>query len=58
MRLVTRFWNIINIRSPDAATRLNDPDREKFTNDNDPRLEFLTQLAKMFKQMDSSVRGQ
>ena len=45
VRLVTRFGNIINIRFPDAASG-NHP-IAKFTNGNDPRLEFLTQLARM-----------
>ena len=51
------MWNILNIRSCDIAVRLNDPDRKKFTDPNDPRLDFLLKMATMFKQMDNSVRG-
>ena len=56
IKLVTRMWNILNIRSCDIAARLNDPDRETFTDPNDPRLDFLLKMATMFKQMDNSVR--
>ena len=58
VKLVTRMWNILNIRSCDTARRLNDPDREKFTDPNDPRLNFLLKMATMFKKMDCSLRGQ
>jgi hypothetical protein len=57
VKLVTRMWNMLNIRSCDIAVRLNDPDREKFTDPNDPRLDFLLKMATMFKEMDNSVRG-
>ena len=58
VKVVTRMWNILNIRSPDTAKRMNDPDREKFTDPKDPRLDFLLQMATMFKEMDNSIRGQ
>ena len=57
VELVTRMWKILNIKSPDAAHNLNDPDREKFTSENDPRLDFLLQMAKTFKLMDASKKG-
>ena len=40
IKQVTRMWNILNIRSSKSANRLNDPEREKFTDPNDPRLVF------------------
>ena len=58
VKYVTRMWNILNMKSCDIAVRLNDPDRQTFTDPNDPRLYFLLQMATMFKQMDTSVRGQ
>ena len=58
VRYVTRMWNILNIRSTDIGYRLNDPDREKFTDPNDPRLDFLSKMVTMFKEMDNSIRGQ
>ena len=57
VKLVTRMWNILNIKSCSIAVRLNNPDRKEFTDPNDPRLEFLSKIATMFKQMDNSVRG-
>ena len=58
VKLVTRVWNILNIRSPEAAKRTNDPDPEKFTDPEDPRLDVLLQMATMFKEMGNSIRGQ
>ena len=52
------MWNILNIRSSKSANSLNDPEHEKFTEPNDPRLNFLLKMATMFKEMDNSVRGQ
>ena len=46
------MWNILNIRSSKNANRLNDPEREKFTNPDDPRLDFLLKMATMFEEMD------
>ena len=58
VRCVTRMWNILNIKSTDIGFRLNDPDREKITDPNDPRPDFLLKMATMFKEMDNSIRGQ
>ena len=58
VRCVTRMWNILNIKSTDIGYRLNDPDGEKITDLNDPRLDFLLKMATMFKEMDNSIRGQ
>ena len=58
VQLVTKMWNILNIRSPDISYRLNDPNRRKFTDPSDPRLDFLTKMSTMFKEMDNSLRGQ
>ena len=57
VKLITRMWNILNIRSRDIGIRLNDPDRLPVTDPNDPRLDYLLQMATMFKPMDNSVRG-
>ena len=58
VKLVTRMWNILNTKSPESAKRLNDPDREKFTDCQDSRLDFILRMATMFKEMDNSIRGQ
>ena len=46
-----------NIRLCESAKRLNDPDHEKFTDTNAPRLDFLLKMATIFKEMDNSVLG-
>ena len=51
------MWKILNIKSPDAARNLNDVNREKFTSEEDPRLDFLLRMAKSFKLMDGAKRG-
>ena len=56
VELVTRMWKILNIKSPDAARNLNAVDREKFTSEEDPRLDFLLRMAKSFKLMDGAKR--
>lgn len=45
LQLVTGTWNILNTRSPDAAKRTKDPDREKYINPNDYRLDSLLEMA-------------
>ena len=57
VELVTRMWKMLNIKSPDAAENLNDPDREKFSSEDDSRLDFLLRMAKSFKLMDASKKG-
>ena len=52
VELVTRMWKILNIKSPDAARNLNAVDREQFTSEEDPRLDFLLRMAKSFKLME------
>ena len=47
---------ILNFKRPDAAKHLNDPDREKFTPVDDPLLDFLLRMAKMFNLMDASKK--
>ena len=45
VKLVTRMWNILNTKSPKSAERLNNPDREKFTECQDSCLDFLLSMA-------------
>ena len=58
VKLVTKMWNILNIKSCDTALRLNDPDRAKFSDPNDERLIFLLRIADMFKDMSTNRRNQ
>ena len=55
--LITRMWNILNIKTKDAGRNLNDDDRMPFYYTDDPRLEFLLGMARSFKLMDSGKRG-
>ena len=55
--LVTRMWNMLNVKSPEAGRRLNDPDREQLFSDSDSRLDFLLNMGNAFKLLDSSKRG-
>ena len=52
-RLVTRMMNMLNVRSPHTATKLNDPDRETFRRVDDDRFEFLENMAGMLQKMHS-----
>ena len=58
IKQVNRMWYIINIRLVKSEIHLNDPDRKKITDPNDPRLNFLLKIATMFKEMDNSIMGQ
>ena len=55
--LCTRMWKILNIKSPEAGKRLNDPDRDQIESKTDPRLDFLLKMASAIKLMDSGKRG-
>ena len=52
IELVTRMWNMLNIKSVNAGKRLNDPDRYAFTSSDDKRFLFLGRMATTFKVMD------
>ena len=54
VKLVTWMWNTINTKSPYSGKNLNDPDRKKFTDGKDSRLDFLLSMSTMFKEMDNS----
>ena len=51
---MTRLINILNVKSPQKAVRLNDPDRRVFTSCEDDRFEFLLQMAESFGKMSVS----
>ena len=51
---VTKLWNCLNVKSPDASRNLNDPNREPFRLPDDKRFEFLHDMADKFKDMDTS----
>ena len=58
VKIVTKIWNIINIKLPHARFRTNDPDRNPFRDKSDDRLQYLTKVATTYKTMDISPRGQ
>jgi len=47
VELVTRLWNILNIRSSNTAKRMNDTNRAPFTDSGNQRFGFLLQMATM-----------
>ena len=49
--------NILNIKSPSAGRHLNDKDREKICETDNPRLEFLLKMGHYFKLMDACKQG-
>lgn len=51
---VTRLWNMLNIKQPRAGEKLNDKDRMKFTDSDDPRLKFIENMAKSFQEMNTA----
>ena len=58
VRLVTRMWNMINIKSPHTGYRTNDPDRQPFREKIDERLVFLSNVATMLQLSTWSTRMQ
>ena len=52
VRLVTRMMNILNVKSPHTAKKLNNPDRRVIRDVNDDRFPFLENMACMFQKMD------
>ena len=55
--LITKMWNILNIKTYSTGNDPNDPDRLPFFTADDQRLEFLLKLACSFKLMGNSKRG-
>ena len=58
VKMVTKMWNIINIKSPHAGFRTNDPDNNPFRDKSDDHLQYLTKLATTYERMDNSPRDQ
>ena len=54
MSAITKLWNYLNVKSPNASRNLNGPNREPFRLPGDKRFEFLHDMADKFKDMDRS----
>ena len=52
VQLVTRMMNILNVKSPHTAKKLNDPDRRVIRDIDDDRFPFLENMVCMFEKMD------
>ena len=52
VRLVTRMMNMLNVKSPYTATKLNDTDRRVIRDVEDDRFPYLESMAGMFEKMD------
>jgi len=57
VKMVTRTWNMLNIKSPHKGYSTNDPDRHPFKNKTDDRLVFIAKVATTFKLMACSFRS-
>ena len=44
----------LNVKSPEAARQLNDPDRAVFSTYDDERYDYLLQMAESFERMDTT----
>ena len=58
VELVMKLWSMLNIRTPSVGIMKNDMNREPFKNIDDARLGFMSDMATMFKQMDTSSASQ
>ena len=54
---VTKMWHILNVRSTTTGGHLRDDDRYPINDPNDPKLDFLQEIATSFKLMDNCIRG-
>ena len=57
VKMVTTMWNMINIKSPHAGYRTDDPDRNPFCDKSDERLVYTCKVATTFKRRDNSPKG-
>lgn len=53
IQLVLKMWNCLNVKTPNIWYRLNDINRKPIYKTTDPRLNFLIDMATMFKRMDT-----
>ena len=53
IQLVLRMWNCLNVKSPNTWYHLNDTNRKPIHEKTDSRLNYLIDLATMFKGMDT-----
>ena len=56
VKMVTRMWNMINIKSPHAGYRTNDPDQNPFCDKSDGRLVYICKGATTLR-MGNSPKG-
>ena len=53
---ITKLFNMLNVKSPEAARQLSDPDRAVFSTYDDERYDYLLQMAESFERMDTSTK--
>ena len=56
LKLIIRFWKIVNVQSPGADIRYKDNDRQVVRSVNDPSLLFLSELAHLVEGMKPENR--
>ena len=51
---VTKLWNCLNVKSPDAGRNLNDTNREPIRESDDERFNYIHVMATKFQEMNTA----
>lgn len=51
INVIVKLWKILNVKNPSLHIRLADDDRRPFSSESDSRLDFLQEMALMFKNL-------
>ena len=57
MEKFVKFWKILNVKGLNADIRFRDPERALMSSDDDSRLNFLLDIAKMANSMMTEKQG-
>ena len=55
VRHVTRLFHMLNVKNLYSGQAYNDPDREAYRSIDDPRFDYIMNMALTFKKMDTSL---
>ena len=55
VRHVTRLFHMLNVKNLYSGQAYNDPDRETYRSIDDPRFDYILNMALAFKKMDTSL---
>ena len=54
LELIRKWWNIVNVKTPDAGRKKRDPTRNPIYNENSPNIQFLIDFCKWVKEWEKS----